>query len=205
MQSLTKRLMDYYKYYYHNEKEFWENLGGDSYFEAFHTDKSRNEDIFTHYIDIYKPKSLIDIGCGYGRYLKVISEKYPEISLYGVDIAESQIKKAKEYLDNESIILSVANGTHLPFEEKVFDMAITYGCFSAVKKRDINPFFQEIIRTTRDVGVFIEAYHPNNKSILNNNHYWYRHNYDKLFSNYIFSIKNLDSKDDTLFIVQLGE
>ena len=43
-----------------------------------------------------KPGSLIDIGCGTGQLLSLISMTYPGIHLTGIDKAEDMIKKCRE-------------------------------------------------------------------------------------------------------------
>ena len=79
--------------------------------------------------------------------------------MYGVDIAESQIKKAEEYLSEcNNVSLAVTKNNVLPFDDNMFEMSITYGCFSAVKKGDLPFFYKEIERTTQKVGVFIEYF-----------------------------------------------
>ena len=126
------------KYFTHDPQIFWNEFGGQKYFDKFHGSDPRNEDKFLQVIEKYKPKNIIDIGCGYGRYLKAINEVYPEIQLFGVDIAESQINIAKEFLsDCKNLSLTVTENNKLPFIDNSIDMAITYGCFSAVKKKNL--------------------------------------------------------------------
>lgn len=36
-------------------------------------------------------KKVIDVGCGKGRYLKILKERYPKSNLYGVDISEKML------------------------------------------------------------------------------------------------------------------
>ena len=39
-----------------------------------------------------KAKTVLDIGCGDGNDLSYISDKYPDITLYGIDISETALK-----------------------------------------------------------------------------------------------------------------
>ena len=85
----------YFKYKFHNPKKFWEDFGGEKYFNQFDSEEgTRGENIFLEIIEEFNPNSIVDIGCGYGRYLKAINKVFPNIELYGVDIAASQIKKS---------------------------------------------------------------------------------------------------------------
>ena len=40
--------------------------------------------------------TLIDLGCGTGRFLIKVSKKFPDLELIGVDIAEAIIEVARE-------------------------------------------------------------------------------------------------------------
>ena len=84
--------------------------------------------------------------------------------------------------------------TSLPFPDKSFDMAITYGCLSAVKKNKLDQFFSEICRITKSIGVFIES--------CPNNYYWYKHDYTALFSELIYKQRTINEIGDTLFVVE---
>ena len=138
------------------------------------------------------------------RYLKSINVLYPQIELCGVDISESQIQQAKKYLsEQKNISLFVKDGLHLPFPDKHFDMAITYGCFSAVKKKNLNLFFSEIVRTTKSKGIFIEYQTSMVWNVFKDKHYWYSHKYDRLFKDFQYSVKTINEIGDSLFIVEL--
>ena len=193
----------YFKYKFHNPKKFWEDFGGEKYFNQFDSEEGkRGENIFLEKIEEFNPNSIVDIGCGYGRYLKAINKVFPNIELYGVDIAESQIKKAKKYLSEcNNVSLAVTKNNVLPFDDNMFEMSITYGCFSAVKKGDLPFVYKEIERTTQKVGVFIEYFPLRNRN-NNSKHYWFTHNYNLLFQKNNYMHKQLNELGDSLYIVE---
>ena len=92
--------------------------------------------------------------------------------------------------------------TSLPFPDKSFDMAITYGCLSAVKKNKLDQFFSEICRITKSIGVFIESCPNKKRNIKSNNYYWYKHDYTALFSELIYKQRTINEIGDTLFVVE---
>ena len=51
--------------------------------------------VVIYYINEFRPCSLCDFGCGNGSFLKIIKDRYPDISLYGVDLSISQIEENK--------------------------------------------------------------------------------------------------------------
>lgn len=76
----------------------------DSYTE---TDEFRfnNYVVTPHVMDIIgsvKDKSLLDIGCGFGRYLEIFSKKNP-LELVGCDISPHQIELCKKNIKNNNV------------------------------------------------------------------------------------------------------
>jgi len=201
--SLKKKIKNIKKYIFHNPVQFWNDLGGERYYRKYHSSEMRNEDVILEKIKKYKPQNIIDIGCGYGRYLKAINEAYPEIKLFGVDIAESQIEKAKDFLSDKNISLFLSEENNLPFPDDYFDMAMTYGCISAVKRSDLQYFLSEIIRVTKNVGVFIEYFPQKNWNIFTDSYFWFKHDYHLLFKNYNYLHKKLNEIGDNLFVLEL--
>ena len=135
----------------------------------------------------YKPNSIIDIGCGYGRYLKVIRDNYPNIELVGTDISKSQITYAKKYLSDDSIKLIINDSTKFSFDDKYFDLAITYGLFRVIPPKLFKPIFLEIQRITKN-GYFLESKGDGKK--INQNHV-FTHNYDSIFKKFLISKEEL--------------
>ena len=71
---------------------------------------------------------MIDVGCGTGEILNSVKNLYPAASIYGIDISEEMLKKAKEKLLNAAEI-SLGDAEHLPFENGMFDVLICTDSF----------------------------------------------------------------------------
>ena len=132
LHRLKQRIIWYYQKFTFDPHFYWEKNGGRKYFNSFHTSKSRNEDQFLDYIGKYKPKRIIDIGCGYGRYLKSIRNEFPNIELYGSDISHTQIKYAKKYLSSYNVNLFVSDSTKFNFQDNFFDLSIGYSIWEHI-------------------------------------------------------------------------
>lgn len=72
--------------------------------------------------------NLLDVGCGTGEILNTVSILYPAALLYGIDISEEMLKKAKEKLLNTAE-LSLGDAEHLPYESGKFDLLICTDSF----------------------------------------------------------------------------
>tara|TARA_B100000427_G_scaffold328671_1_gene342375 strand:+ start:1348 stop:1995 length:648 start_codon:yes stop_codon:yes gene_type:complete len=196
------RIKKYFQKRYFSPVKYWEKNGGKKYYDNFHSkDGERNEKYFLNYISKHRPKKIIDIGCGYGRYLKVIKNKYPNIELVGTDISQNQIKFAKKYLSDDSIKLIVSDSTKLNFKDKYFDLALTYSLWEHIPPKMFDKTFREIKRISKK-GYFLEFDRsPENKRALKikSNHV-FQYDFDSLFYKYLISKDLIEgSWGDTLY------
>jgi len=65
-------------------------------------------------------KSLLDIGCGTGRVLSLITDKF-NVKVSGIDLSEGMIEKAKDLL-GESADLKVGDSENLLWDDDTFDV-----------------------------------------------------------------------------------
>ena len=66
---------------------------------------------------IQENNTLLDIGCGEGRFLSQLSEKYKNITLYGLDISSEMIKIARnQNVKNTNYIIGESENIPLPNE-----------------------------------------------------------------------------------------
>lgn len=171
-------------------KDYWTKEGGEEYFKKCPPVGSRNEEPILRVLQSDGFESLIDIGCGYGRYLKVISARFPDARLVGVDISPTQLQKAKEYLgDCKNVELREIDGIHIPYGDKSFDVSVTYGCMIHVPHSAIRAFIGEVARVSRR-GLFMETNRKRTtlKDHLSPDVAWYQHNYEELFKRFHYQI-----------------
>ena len=197
-----RKLFKYIEYLQYDPEKYWEQEGGEKYFNNFHTLSDRNEEVFLEEIEKAKPNSVLDLGCGYGRYLKVINDRFPNIKLTGCEISQSQINRAIKFLNNEEIDLVKTDGKSLPLKDKAFDLVITYGCLSLVKQNDLIKFYQEIERVAHK-GLFLEYYVKGEP--LRHHIYHYNYDYYKLFNKQLIKTERLGDNGDTLWYVDLSQ
>ncbi len=96
--------------------------------------------------DIQETDKVIEVGCGAGHIL----ERIPKGKLYGIDISEIQIERAKERLGSRAEI-SKAPGETIPFEDKSFDKIL---CSEVIEHvLDPAPLLTEMKRVMKDDGI----------------------------------------------------
>lgn len=72
-------------------------------------------------------ESLLDVGCGTGKVLSLIKDKF-NTKVSGIDLSEGMVEKAKELL-GESADLKVGDSENLLWEDDTFDVIICNASF----------------------------------------------------------------------------
>lgn len=76
------------------------------------------------YVQVKDNDKVLDVACGNGRLLKMISGK-ARIEAFGIDVSEEMIKVAEK--ENNNISFKVCEANKTPFEDNMFDI-ITVCC-----------------------------------------------------------------------------
>lgn len=92
---------------------------------------------------------LLDIGSGIGLIDHQISSKFK--NLYGVDIEESIVEKAKEY--NLGVNYTFYDGKKLPFKDNSIDFVFTINVMHHIPPEYWEQFVKEMQRVTRKDGI----------------------------------------------------
>jgi SAM-dependent methyltransferase len=100
---------------------------------------------------------ILDIGCGTGRHAIELAKR--GYSLTGIDLSESQLKRAREKADEQkvSIAFHQYDARSLPFE-KEFDLAIMLceGAFPLMETDEMNfQILQQAANSLKDGGKII--------------------------------------------------
>jgi len=162
-------------------RRFWTRCGR-TYMQCFPPTGSRSEGIIIGVLRELEVNSLLDVGCGYGRYLKAVRQELALARLAGVDISPTQIAQAREYLrDFPDVELRLASATNLPFAAQSFDAILTYGLMIHLRERETERFLEEARRVGRHWGLFLESSNNAERPYLNPA-YYFAHDYRTLFA-----------------------
>lgn len=129
----------------HNE------VPGDYYDQAIHHNifqkfwhKRRFHEV-NKYLPLVKLKTILDIGCHGGTFTSLLKKKYPQASVYGIDVSSDAILYGKKKYKN--IIFKIARAENLPFKHNSFDLVT---CFEVMEHVD-NP--QKVLQQIKTVLV----------------------------------------------------
>ena len=82
-------------------------------------------------VDFSNCRHIIEIGCGVGAQIQRLLNRWSHLKITGIDISESQIRRAKKYLQHYieagQVSLHVSHAAELPFPDQSFDGALI--CF----------------------------------------------------------------------------
>ncbi len=136
---------------YADPRDYWTLRGGDEYFREQEGQPARSERAgwIAERVASYRPTSILEVGCGYGKQLREIRSRW-DAPMVGVDFSPSQLARSRSYLDGlERVGFALADGGRLPFADGSFDLVLT----SAVILHNPQPVAermrQEVVRVAR--------------------------------------------------------
>lgn len=167
MNLLKNRIVNYFVYrikrkkYEKNYKQYWKDERSPTMKDEWDIDplsfeygNNVQEFLLNH---IKNSQTILEYGCGFGRILKLLNEKYNNsIKMYGVDISQKLLEDAKINIGNDNVSLKQVDGEHIPFPDKFFDLSYTSGVLTHVPEKDYRKICKELIRVTKHIIIHIE-------------------------------------------------
>src|SRR5271170_3242402 len=97
--------------------------------------------------------SLLDVGCGTGRFLDFLKQAWPRLPTLGVDMSEPYVKYAKRHLKRWSRInLAVGNAESLPAPDESQDAVTSIFLFHELPPKVRRTVFRECARVLKPGG-----------------------------------------------------
>jgi SAM-dependent methyltransferase len=162
---------------YADPRQYWTLRGGDEYFREQEGQPARTERArwLAGRVAAYRPTSVLEIGCGYGKQLRTIRGLLPGAPMVGLDFSPSQLARARAYLNGvDGVDLVLGSGARLPFPDGSFDLVLT----SAVILHNPPPLAEAIRREVLRVASRYAAHNEDTDVTYNRFGYdtadWYR-------------------------------
>lgn len=100
---------------------------------------------------------LLDLGCGTGLEIDEIFKRHPDISITGIDLSNDMLQVLRgKYTDRK---LTLIQGDYFtePFDEKQYDMVISFETLHHFKPEKKAALFKKIYRCLREGGSYLQA------------------------------------------------
>ncbi len=134
---------------YRNPKRYWNQRGGDGYFQEQEAVLGRTfrSQFIGNEINKLDYQSLLEIGCGYGKQLK--NFKHGEAFIAGCDFSRPQLLKARTICPEVSNVLVEADAEKLPYKSKSFDIVLSSAVILHNEYGKAQKMIAEMIRVGR--------------------------------------------------------
>lgn len=136
---------------YADPRAYWTLRGGDDYFREQEGQFARSERArwLAGRIARYRPTSILEIGCGYGKQIREIRRRL-DVPVVGLDFSPSQLERAADYLAGiDRVDLVLASGSSLPFADGSFDLVLTSAVILHNPPAEAERIRREVIRVAR--------------------------------------------------------
>lgn len=102
-------------------------------------------------------KTLLDLGCGTGLELESIFEKFPEMNVTGIDLADKMLEKLAAKYSKYSI--NLINGSYFAIDmgEEKYDAVISVMSLHHFTHSQKQKLYTNICHSLKSNGVFIEC------------------------------------------------
>lgn len=139
-------------------KAYWDNRALENW------DYDRQEDVIytqsmeelVEELQSLEWNSLLEAGCGYGRVLSFLSERFPSHRLVGIDFSRHQLARAKTYLGDKPVELRHVEAKEIPFSNHEFDVLLTSAMLIYVHPSELSRTLEQFARVSRRYLVLSE-------------------------------------------------
>jgi SAM-dependent methyltransferase len=139
------------RWVYADARRYWTLRGGHDYFREQEGQVARGLRVewIAERLVRYRPRSLLEIGCGYGKLLRELRIRL-DIPLVGIDFSPTQLAQAREYLvGSPGVQLIHCRGERLPFSDGFFDMVVTSAVILHNPPEAAEQMRREVMRVAR--------------------------------------------------------
>ena len=136
---------------YADPRDYWTLRGGHDYFREQEGQPIRTAraEWLAERISAYRPASILEIGCGYGKQLGML-RRHLDVPMTGLDFSPSQLERARPYLDGlDAISLVQGSGLELPFPDGSFDLVLTSAVILHNPPASAEKIRREVLRVAR--------------------------------------------------------
>ena len=165
--------------------EYWKSRGP-GYKSEFNNQPKSVRTIFEeqerktmNLIQKYKFSKILEVGCGSGRYTKILHDLFKPERYLAVDISIDQIENAKKYVGSDKVDFQCSRIQDLNINEK-FELVFASEVLMHIQFNDINDIIKKLISYSSNKIISIDWF-DKNKIGSEASGYCFMHDYEKIF------------------------
>jgi trans-aconitate methyltransferase len=112
--------------------------------------RGRIDDLCRHLPKNFRPRRILDYGCGLGETAHFLSERFPEAEVLGIDTAANAIQYAKQHYESKRTSFTDQDS----LEKNAFELIYCNGVFHHVPPKDRALLLQQIFAALKPGGFF---------------------------------------------------
>lgn len=166
--------------------EYWKKRGPDYQKELEEKSKAlklrleQQEKIIKKLISKFEPKSILEIGCGSGRFTRILSTSTKFEKYLAIDISQEQIDNSKKYINNKKIDFQCIKIQDLDINKK-FDLVFSSEVLMHINFNDINSVIKKMVSHANKKIITVDWF-DSKKIGSTTGGYCFMHDYNKIFN-----------------------
>lgn len=167
--------------------KYWKERGSEYYNEfqnrsSYHLSLLKDQEKSFKLLKNHSFRTILEVGCGFGRYTKIISNLFDFEKYLAVDLSENQIENAKKYVQNTKIEFQCSSIQNLNLHEK-FELVFASEVLMHINFNDINNVIEKLCSLSSKKIISIDWYNTE-KMGKEAGGYCFMHDYKELFLKY---------------------
>lgn len=104
--------------------------------------------------------SVLEVGCGYGKTIKIILRELPHVKIKAIDLSSEQIKFASKYVNDDRVEFSVGRIQDLDVSEHGYDLVMAISVLMHIPPHDIELAVKKMVEISRKHIINTDWYDP---------------------------------------------
>jgi len=125
-------------------ERLWAGEFGDAYVERNPVEDDWRAEFWGRLLADHPIRSVLEVGCGQGANLGVISRILPAGSVWGVDVNDGALERARQNAPSGNVVKGSAR--RLPFRDRFVDLVFTVGVLIHQPESTLPIVMAEIVR-----------------------------------------------------------
>ena len=102
-------------------------------------------------------RTILDLGCGTGLELDELFNRFPGVSVVGIDLSQEMLDKLRRKHPERNLELICGNYFDVDLGEGVFDAAISFQTMHHFSHSEKTGLYTKICKALKEKGVYIES------------------------------------------------